>query len=51
VAAPGSSATHANALAVHQQLRSQGAHALRQALILQEVLGPPAASKPDRFSE
>jgi hypothetical protein len=49
--APTRSASAANAVAVREQLRSQGANALRQALILQEVLGPPAASKPDRFSE
>jgi hypothetical protein len=40
-----------DASAVRQQLRGQGANALRQALILYEVLGPPAASRPDRFSE
>jgi hypothetical protein len=40
-----------DAAAVRQQLRSQGAGALRQALILHEVLGPPAASRPDPFSE
>jgi hypothetical protein len=37
----------ADAAAVRRQLRGQGAHALRQALILQEVLGPPVASRPD----
>jgi hypothetical protein len=42
---------HADALAVRNQLRGQGPHALRQALILHEVLGPPVSSKPDRFSE
>jgi len=42
---------HADASAVRDQLRGQGAHALRQALILHEVLGPPVSSKPDRFSE
>jgi hypothetical protein len=42
---------HADGSAVREQLRGQGANALRQALILHEVLGPPAASKPDRFSE
>ena len=44
-------AGHADVAAVRQQLRSQRGHALRQAFILQEVLGPPTASKPDRFSE
>jgi hypothetical protein len=49
----GQSATpvHADALAVRSQLRGRGANALRQALILHEVLGPPVSSKPDRFSE
>jgi hypothetical protein len=42
---------HADALAVRSQLRGRGANALRQALILHEVLGPPVSSKPDRFSE
>ncbi|MBM4185078.1 MAG: hypothetical protein FJ207_12825 [Gemmatimonadetes bacterium] len=39
----------ADASAVRGQLRSHGAHALRQAVILHEVLGPPAADRPDRF--
>ena len=39
----------ADAAAVRGQLRSHGAHALRQAVILHEVLGPPAADRPDRF--
>jgi hypothetical protein len=38
---------NADATAVRAQLRGQGASALRQALILHEILGPPAASKPD----
>jgi hypothetical protein len=38
-----------DAAAVRLQLRGRGVHALRQALILQEVLGPPAAERPDRF--
>jgi hypothetical protein len=42
-------APNADAAAVRQQLRRRGAHALRQALILHEVLGPPAAGRPDRF--
>jgi hypothetical protein len=44
-------AVHADASAVRNQLRGGGSHALRQALILHEVLGPPVSSKPDRFSE
>jgi hypothetical protein len=46
-------AVHASddALAVRRQLRRQGGHALRQAVILQEVLGPPAALQPDRFED
>jgi hypothetical protein len=39
----------ADASAVRGQLRSQGAHALRQAVILHEVLGPPASEREDRF--
>lgn len=39
----------ADASAARAQLRNQGAHALRQALILHEVLGPPAAEREDRF--
>jgi hypothetical protein len=38
---------NADAAAIRLQLRGRGAHALRQALILQEVLGPPLASRPD----
>lgn len=34
-----------------QQLRGRSRHALRQAIILQEVLGPPAALRPDRFPD
>jgi len=34
-----------------QQLRGRSKHALRQAVILQEVLGPPAALRPDRFAD
>jgi hypothetical protein len=37
----------ADAAAVRLQLRGQGAHGLRQAMILQEVLGPPVGSRPD----
>lgn len=36
-----------DAQAVRRQLRGQGVHALRQAIILQEVLGPPVGSRPD----
>jgi hypothetical protein len=43
--------TSADALAVRAQLRRQGAHALRQAVIFHEILGPPAAIRPDRFEE
>jgi hypothetical protein len=41
----------ADASAVHQQLRTGGRHALRQAFILHEVLGPPVAMRPDRYQE
>lgn len=41
----------ADASSIRRQLRSHGAHALRQAVILHEVLGPPAATRPDRFEE
>jgi len=41
----------ADASAVRKQLKSHSNHALRQAVILQEVLGPPAALRPERFSE
>ncbi|MSR19659.1 MAG: hypothetical protein EXR91_01575 [Gemmatimonadetes bacterium] len=41
----------ADAAAVHQQLRTRGRHALRQAMILNEVLGPPVATRPDRYQE
>jgi hypothetical protein len=44
-------AVHPDASAVRNQLRGRGTSALRQALILHEVLGPPVTSKPDRFSE
>jgi hypothetical protein len=43
--------TSADALAVRAQLRRQGAHALRQAVIFHEILGPPVAIRPDRFEE
>jgi len=35
--------------AIRAQLRSDAAHQLRQAIILQEVMGPPAAIREDRF--
>jgi translation initiation factor IF-2 len=38
-----------DASAARAQLRGQGEHALRQALILSEVLGPPVADRPDRY--
>jgi hypothetical protein len=41
----------ADAAAVHRQLQGHDRHALRQAMILQEVLGPPVALRPDPFSE
>jgi hypothetical protein len=44
-------AVNADASAVREQLRSQGAQGLRQAVILYEIFGPPVSSKPDRFSE
>jgi hypothetical protein len=40
-----------DAAAARSQLKSKGRHALRQAVILQEVLGKPAALRPDPFSE
>lgn len=40
-----------DAAAVRKQLRTNGMHALRQAVILQEVLGPPVATRPDRYQE
>jgi hypothetical protein len=40
----------ADASWVRRQLRSRGIHALRQAVVMQEVLGPPAALvRTDRF--
>jgi len=46
-------AVHANAdaLAVRKQLRRQGRHPLRQAVVFREVLGPPVALQRDRFEE
>jgi len=41
----------ADAAAIRQQLRSKGAHALRQAMILYEVVGPPVGSRPGPYSE
>jgi hypothetical protein len=41
----------ADAAAVHRQLQGHDPHALRQAMILQEILGPPVALRPDPFSE
>lgn len=41
----------ADASAVRQQLRTRGIHALRQAAILHEVLGPPVSTRPDRYQE
>ena len=41
----------ADASAVRQQLRTRGMHALRQAVILHEVLGPPVSTRPDRYQE
>jgi hypothetical protein len=41
----------ADASAVRKQLRTGGRHALRQAVILQEVLGPPVSTRPDRYQE
>lgn len=38
-----------DASAARAQLRGQGDQALRQALILSEVLGPPVADRPDRY--
>jgi hypothetical protein len=36
---------------VRQRLLNQDAHALRQAIVLQEVLGPPAALREKRFQD
>lgn len=38
-----------DAAAIRRQLQSRSPSALRQALILQEVMGPPAAMRDDRF--
>jgi len=38
-----------DAVTVRRQLLNRGTHALRQAVVLQEVLGPPAALRRDRF--
>jgi hypothetical protein len=43
--------TSADALAVRRQLRHAGRHALRQAAMFHEILGPPVAIRPDRFEE
>lgn len=40
-----------DAAAVHRQLRSRSGSALRQAIILQEVLGPPMALRDERFED
>jgi hypothetical protein len=40
-----------DAAAVHRQLRSGSGSALRQAIILQEVLGPPMALRDERFED
>jgi hypothetical protein len=44
-------ALSADAAAVRKQLRRGGRHALRQAVILQEVLGPPASMRREPFPE
>jgi len=41
----------ADAAAVRRQLSSGNAHQLRQAIVLQELLGPPAALRQGRFEE
>jgi hypothetical protein len=38
-----------DAASARRQLLSRDRHSLRQAVILQEVLGPPAALRPDPF--
>ena len=43
-------ALSAEAKAVRRQLRSDSASALRQAIVLQEVLGPPKAMQEDASS-
>jgi len=40
-----------DAASARRQLLSRDRHALRQAVILQEILGPPAALRPDPFEE
>lgn len=40
-----------DAAAVRRQLRSHRRHALRRAVILHEILGPPAATRPERFEQ
>jgi hypothetical protein len=40
-----------DALAVRQQLQSHKRSALRRAVLLQEILGPPAADRPERFPD
>ena len=41
----------ADVVAVRRQLRSKGGGSLRQAVMLTEILGLPAAVRPDRFDE
>lgn len=41
----------ADAASVRQQLRQGGRHALRRAMILQEILGPPASMRPEAFRD
>lgn len=40
-----------DARAVRRQLQSHKKHALRRAVILHEILGPPTATRPDRIDE
>jgi hypothetical protein len=41
----------ADAAAVRSQLRPGGRHALRRAVILREILGPPASLRPEEFRD
>jgi hypothetical protein len=41
----------ADQAAVREQLRRRGHHGLRQAVILQDILGPPASMRADMLSD
>lgn len=40
-----------DAATIHRQLQSHSAHELRRAIVLQDVLGPPAALRGERFQD